>query len=160
MGEESPQTGWARSPLDAAPNLPSFISVLIVAVVVGFSLDACSAPSSEPTAEEAPSRTASHAEAHAAAEKAAGLSPGTLGFIPDVHSVFLRCSSRMSVLTPPVEQRRCFGWGAAVSTYTSMRWDSLAEDYRNVGRIASQRMGDLGWLSEGEPVFQPIGVGR
>lgn len=160
MGEESPQTGWARSPLDAVPNLPSSIPVLIVAVVVGLSLDACAAPSSEPSAEEAPSRTASHEEAHAAAEKAAGLSPGTLGFIPDVHSVFLRCSNRVSVLTPPVEQRRCYGWGAAVSTYTSMRWDALAEDYRNVGRLANQRLEALGWLNEGEPAFQPIGVGQ
>lgn len=130
----------------------------LLSLAVALTLVACGGNAEEEV--EPPSRTATHAEAHAAAEKAAGLSPGTLGFIPDVYNVFLVCSREMSVLSSPVEQRRCYGWGAAVHVYTSMRWDSLAEDYRNVGRIASQRMGDLGWLSEGEPVFQPIGVGR
>ena len=146
-------TRWT---LESVMNLPLFIPVLVVAVVIAFSFDARSTPPSEPSAEEETVPT--HAEAHAAAEDASGLPAGMLGDILDVHSVFLRCSNAMSVLTPPAQQRRCYGWGAAVVTYVSMRRDSLAEDFRNIERIATQRMEALGWKVGDELTFQPIGV--
>ena len=107
---------------------------------------------------EVPNRPANHAEAHAAAEEAANLPAGTLGDIRDVHSVFLRCSNEMSILTPPAQQRRCFGWGAAVTTYLNMRPDY--EYHGNMEPIVHQRMEALGWKVGEEVAFQPIGVGR
>ena len=128
----------------------------LLSLAVALTLAACGGNGEEEV--EAPTRPATHATAHAEAERAAGLSPGLLGDIRDVHVVFLRCSNQMSVLSSPVEQRRCYGWGAAVTTYLNMRPDY--EYHGNMQPVVHQRMEALGWLNEGEPAFRPIGVGQ
>ena len=144
-------------------NLPLFIPVLVVAVVLALSLEGGSTSPSAPTPEEPQTEEAvtlpTHAEAIAAAEEAAGLSPGTLGDYRDVWNVFMLCADEVSIITPPTRQRRCYGWGAALLTYFEVLrpvWDP--EDLAGWERPVIQRMEALGWMDGDAMEFQPLSI--